>query len=100
MSRSVRRIEGEELTAAAARLGWQLEDGKLVKVVRWANFVEALAYVNEVGAVAEEVGHHPDIELRWDTVTLRLETHVANAITNYDLELAEHIDALPGPPAA
>lgn len=69
-------------------------DGKLVKVVKLADFAEALAYVNRVGALAEERNHHPDIEISWNTVTLRLWSHSASAVTDADRALAEAIDAL------
>jgi 4a-hydroxytetrahydrobiopterin dehydratase len=49
-----------------------------------------------VGAVAEEMDHHPDIDIRWNVVTLRLSTHSAGGITRLDLELAARIDALAG----
>lgn len=88
-------IPEEALGPAAAELGWGLEAGELVRVVRFPDFAAALAYVNVVGALAESVGHHPDIELRWDTVTLRLKTHSAGRITDYDLDLARRINALP-----
>jgi 4a-hydroxytetrahydrobiopterin dehydratase len=51
--------------------------------------------VNRVGEIAERANHHPDIEIRWNTVTLRLSTHSAGGITGADLELAKQVDALP-----
>ena len=59
-----------------------------------AGFAGALAYVNEVGALAEAADHHPDIDIRWDTVTLRLSTHSAGGLTEKDLSLAAAIDDL------
>ena len=55
---------------------------------RGKDFADALAYVNAVGALAEEMDHHPDIDIRWNTVTLRLSTHSAGGLTQLDLELA------------
>ena len=75
-------------------MAWDEIDGKLVKIVQKADFAEALAYVNRVGAIAEERNHHPDIELSWNTVTLRLWTHTEDAVTDKDRELADAIDAL------
>ncbi len=75
-------------------MAWDEIDGKLVKVVRKADFAAALAYVNTVGALAEERNHHPDIELSWNTVTLRLWTHTDGAVTDKDRQLADAIDAL------
>jgi 4a-hydroxytetrahydrobiopterin dehydratase len=75
-------------------MAWDEVDGKLVKVVKKADFAEALAYVNRVGALAEERNHHPDIEISWNTVTLRLWSHSAGAVTDADRSLADAIDGL------
>ena len=84
----------EEIAAAVAELDWDLEGHELVKVVRLADFAAALAYVNRVGRLAESIDHHPDIELRWNTVTLRLYTHVTGGITANDIDLAHLVDEL------
>jgi 4a-hydroxytetrahydrobiopterin dehydratase len=75
-------------------MAWDEVDGKLVKVWKGADFKEALAYVNRVGELAEARNHHPDIEISWNTVTLRLFTHSQGAITDADRELAGAIDGL------
>jgi 4a-hydroxytetrahydrobiopterin dehydratase len=75
-------------------LAWRREGSELVKQVRRDGFGGALAYVNAVGALAEAANHHPDIDLRWDTVTLRLTTHSEGGLTEKDLALAEEIDRL------
>ena len=79
----------------AEGLAWERQGGQIVKTHRGKDFAEALAYVNAVGALAEEVNHHPDIEISWNVVTLRLSTHSAGGITQLDLDLARRIDALP-----
>ncbi len=73
---------------------WDEHDGELVKTVRKADFAGALAYVNEVGRLAEEVDHHPDIEISWNRVTVRLSTHSEGRITDKDHTLAAGIDKL------
>ncbi len=75
-------------------LAWERDGRELVKRVRRDRFAGALAYVNQVGALAESADHHPDIEIRWDTVILRLSTHSAGGLTGMDLDLAEAIDRL------
>lgn len=75
-------------------LGWERQGDELVKVRRAQGFRGALDYVNQVGELAESANHHPDIDIRWDTVTLRLSTHSAGGITAADLDLAGRIDAL------
>ena len=75
-------------------IGWRREGTELVKEVRRQGFAGALAFVNQVGALAEAADHHPDIDIRWDTVTLRLSTHSAGGLTEKDLSLAAQVDAL------
>jgi 4a-hydroxytetrahydrobiopterin dehydratase len=80
--------------ALAEGIAWDRHDAELVKVRRGRDFADSLAYVNAVGALAEEAGHHPDIDIRWNVVTLRLSTHSAGGITEADLSLARRIDAM------
>jgi 4a-hydroxytetrahydrobiopterin dehydratase len=84
--------------ALAQGMGWSRDGGELVKVHQGRVFADALAYVNAVGALAEEMDHHPDIDIRWNKVTLRLSTHSEGGITEADLELGRRIDALPSDP--
>lgn len=75
-------------------LRWRREGAHLVTDVRWRDFAEALAFVNSVGALAEAADHHPDVDIRWNTVTLRLTTHSAGGLTEKDLDLAGRVDGL------
>jgi 4a-hydroxytetrahydrobiopterin dehydratase len=68
--------------------GWTEVDGALEREFRFADFRAALAFVNRVGELAEAENHHPDIGIHWNRVTLRWWTHVTNAITERDHELA------------
>jgi 4a-hydroxytetrahydrobiopterin dehydratase len=76
------------------RLQWGREGGEIVKVWSGKDFAQALAFVNAVGRVAEEANHHPDIDIRWNRVTLRLATHSVGGVTERDLDLAARVDAL------
>jgi 4a-hydroxytetrahydrobiopterin dehydratase len=67
---------------------WAEVDGALEREFRFADFAEALAFVNRVGELAEAENHHPDIAIHWNRVTLRWWTHVRDAITERDHELA------------
>ncbi len=74
---------------------WDEEGGALRRDFGFADFAEALAFVNQVGALAEEANHHPDIDIRWNVVTLRLSTHSeGNVVTGRDRDLAARIDGL------
>lgn len=62
-----------------------------------ADFVAALDLVNQIGHEAEQRNHHPDIDIRWNTVTLVLSTHSEGGLTHKDLELARQINELAAP---
>lgn len=88
-------LEPSAVDLAIARgLKWQREGNELVKTWSGPDFGAALAYVDAVGELAERQNHHPDIDIRWNKVTLRLSTHSVGAITQADLDLASKIDAL------
>ncbi len=61
---------------------------------KFSDFKTALAFVNKVGAVAEQMNHHPDIELGWGRVKVSLTTHSKGNVTDKDRELAKKIDGL------
>jgi 4a-hydroxytetrahydrobiopterin dehydratase len=73
---------------------WPEIDGALEREFRFGDFAEALAFVNRVAEAAEAANHHPDIEIHWNRVKLRWWTHVANAITERDHEMARKTDEL------
>ncbi len=73
---------------------WELLGGALVNVVTCQGFVGALAFVSAVGALAEEADHHPDIDIRYNRVTLALVTHDSDGVTQLDLDLAKAIDGI------
>jgi 4a-hydroxytetrahydrobiopterin dehydratase len=75
-------------------VSWQEIDGALEREFRFADFAEALAFVNRVGEAAAAANHHPDIEIHWNRVKLRWWTHVANAITDRDYDMARRTDEL------
>lgn len=80
---------------AAAGSEWTRGDASLTREWTFADFAEALAFVNRVGALAEAQGHHPDILLHgFNRVQLTLSTHSAGALTDADERLAAAIDRL------
>ena len=85
-------------TETAARLGevpkWTRIGNAITRAWKLEDFAEALAFINEVGALAEAMNHHPDIENSWNKVTLTLTTHDRGGLTDLDFELAKKIDAL------
>jgi 4a-hydroxytetrahydrobiopterin dehydratase len=87
-------LDDAAIAAGLQDLAWERDGDTVVKVVKRRDFAEALVYVNAVGGLAEEAGHHPDIDIRWNTVTLRLTTHSAGGLTQNDLDMARRIDSL------
>lgn len=69
--------------------GWHLAEGKLVRDSVFADFKAAMKFVEQVAEIAEDAGHHPDIDIRYNKVRLGLVTHDAGGITAKDVEMAE-----------
>jgi len=74
--------------------GWTEVDDALERTFELESFVDALAFVNRVGELAEAENHHPDIAINYNRVTLRWWTHTAGGITERDRELAEKTSRL------
>ena len=89
-------LSADEVDAALEEQGlrWTREDDELVTSVKLHDFRAALDFVNAVGEAAEAANHHPDIDIRWNTVRLVLSTHSAGGLTLLDLALAHAIDQL------
>jgi 4a-hydroxytetrahydrobiopterin dehydratase len=76
--------------------GWERQEEAIVKTFEFGDFVEAMGFVTSVALHAEKAFHHPDIDVRWNKVTLRLSTHSEGGLTEKDTELAEKIEELTG----
>lgn len=89
-------LRGEELTKLQAQLeGWQVVDEHhLRKEYKFKNFKEAQAFVDQVGQLAEEQGHHPDICYGWGRAEITIWTHKIDGLTESDFVLAAKIDLL------
>ena len=88
-------LKGEALHALEARLGggWAVvQEHHLRKEYKFTNFLQALEFVNRVGVIAEEQGHHPDIHLAWGRVVIEMWTHKINGLTESDFVLAAKAD--------
>ena len=82
----------------AARLGdlpgWERQGEAIVKSFKRGDFVGAVRFVDSLVGPAEEMGHHPDVAISWDTVTVTISTHSEGGLTAADFELAGKIEAL------
>ncbi len=88
------------LTDAALRAGladlpsWEQSGNAIRRTFKFRDFAAAIAFVDRVAEAAEAANHHPDIDIRWNRVTLSLSTHSEGGLTDKDLALARSIDGL------
>jgi 4a-hydroxytetrahydrobiopterin dehydratase len=88
-------LTNDQVDAALPNLtGWDRADGALRRSIKFPTFLEGIEAVRRVAEFAEQKDHHPDIDIRWRTVTFVLVTHSAGGITEKDLEMAGAIDRL------
>jgi 4a-hydroxytetrahydrobiopterin dehydratase len=71
---------------------WLVDPHELSRTVEFPAFLTAVGFINELAPIAERLDHHPDLSLSWRTVTLRLTTHSAGGVTEYDVALARELD--------
>jgi 4a-hydroxytetrahydrobiopterin dehydratase len=91
----VARLDEEAIKARLAGLdGWEREGETITKTFKRGDFVGSVEFVRQLVAPAEDMGHHPDLSLSWDEVTVSITTHAAGGLTESDFELAKRIDAL------
>jgi 4a-hydroxytetrahydrobiopterin dehydratase len=89
-------LQGAEIPPLLAQLedGWEVVDEHhLTRTFPFPDFVTALAFVNRLGAIAEEQGHHPDLLLRWGSVQVDIWTHKIDGLTESDFILAAKANA-------
>ena len=74
--------------------GWSRDGDAIVREFERGDFVGSVRFVDALVGPAEDLGHHPDLEVSWATVTVRISTHSEGGLTATDFELAARIDAL------
>ena len=92
-------LEGDALAALDAELraaggAWSTEGGKLRKTFAFPDFRSALRFVDAVGAMADEVDHHPDVELSWGKATIQIWTHTVGGLAEIDFVFAARCERL------
>jgi 4a-hydroxytetrahydrobiopterin dehydratase len=91
----VDRLGDDEIAARLGELqGWERKGEGITKTFERGDFVGSIRFIDAIVEPAEEMGHHPDLEISWDQVTVTLVTHSAGGLTANDFELARRIDAL------
>jgi len=88
-------LDTDELGRALSNLdGWQGNGGAIRRTVELPTFIDAIRLVDRVAEAAEDLDHHPDIDIRWRTLTFTCVTHSAGGVTDRDLSLAARIDEI------
>ena len=89
------KLTAEQIeTALATVRKWRQKGNAIGRTYSFKDFPAAMKFVNAVAGLAEPAGHHPDIDIRWNKVTLTLTTHDAGGLTEKDFDLARKFDAL------
>ncbi|MFC7676988.1 4a-hydroxytetrahydrobiopterin dehydratase [Mycolicibacterium sp. GCM10028919] len=90
-------LTDDQVDAALADLdGWERTDGALRRSIEFGAFLDGIDAVRRVGEHAEAKDHHPDIDIRWRTVTFALVTHSEGGITAKDVDMARDINGIVG----
>jgi 4a-hydroxytetrahydrobiopterin dehydratase len=88
--------DGAIETALKELPGWRRDGNEIVKTFEFDGFGSAMNFVNRVADAAQAADHHPDIDIRWNKVTLTLSTHSAGGLTERDTKLAHRFEHLSG----
>jgi 4a-hydroxytetrahydrobiopterin dehydratase len=91
----IEKLNETQIQAALSTLPkWKLVEGQLLQSTTFSDFKLAMEFVNHIAELAENAGHHPDIDIRYNKVRLGLVTHDAGGLTRKDFNLAAEIDKL------
>jgi 4a-hydroxytetrahydrobiopterin dehydratase len=89
------KLSIEKIKAALATVpDWKKKSATIARTYQFKDFPAAIKFVNAAAELAEQAWHHPDIDIRWNKVTLTLTTHDVGGLTEKDFELARKFDAL------
>ena len=91
----MKKFTAAQIKSALARIaGWKKKDAIISRTFQFKDFPAAIRFVDAVAELAEQAWHHPDIDIRWNKVTLTLTTHDAGGLTKMDFVLARKFDEL------
>ena len=89
------KLTAQQIKAALTRMPkWRRQGVVIARTYEFKDFPAAIRFVNAVARLAEKAGHHPDIDIRWNQVTLTLTTHDEGGLTEKDFDLAKKFDRL------
>ena len=88
------RRRRDRVRASTTLEGWERDGDAIAKTFKRGDFVGSVKFVDEIVEPAEDMGHHPDLEISWDEVRVSITTHSEGGLTDNDFELAKRIDEL------
>ncbi len=95
MQLEYRQLSGDEITEGLKELkDWDVEGEKLTKSYEFASYKEGITFACEVAGLADEMDHHPELEIGYKKVRISMNTHSVGGLSPYDLALARRVDAL------
>ncbi len=90
-------LSDAEIRQALGRLsGWRQNGTAIQRIFEFPDFKAAMAFVNRIAGAAEEANHHPDIDIRYNKVTMSLVSHDSGGVTQRDVKMAERINQIAG----
>jgi 4a-hydroxytetrahydrobiopterin dehydratase len=91
----VKKSTAAQIKSALAKIpDWKKKEAVIARTFQFKDFLAAMKFVDAVAVAAEQAWHHPDIDIRWNKVTLTLTTHDAGGLTQKDFDLALQFDQL------
>jgi 4a-hydroxytetrahydrobiopterin dehydratase len=91
----MKKLTAAQIKSARVKIpGWEKNGALISRTFQFKDFPAALKFVNAAGKIAEQAQHHPDIDIRWNKVTLALTTHDAGGLTEKDFAIAKKFDRL------
>jgi 4a-hydroxytetrahydrobiopterin dehydratase len=94
MARPAKLPDSEVSAALAGLSGWSRTGDEIEKTFERPSFPAAIAFVVQIGFLAEAADHHPDLDIRWRRVRVALTTHDADGLTQLDIDLAQRIEEI------
>jgi 4a-hydroxytetrahydrobiopterin dehydratase len=88
--------EGEIRQALGGLSGWRQSGKAIQRVFEFPDFKAAMQFVNKIAHAAEQANHHPDIDIRYNKVTMSLISHDSGGVTQRDVQMAERINQVAG----
>jgi 4a-hydroxytetrahydrobiopterin dehydratase len=91
----MKKLTAVQIKSALAKIpGWKKKGSTIIRTFQFKDFPAAIKFVNAAAGLAEQAWHHPDIDIRWNKVTLTLTTHDTGGLTDKDFGLAKKFDRL------